>query len=113
MRFARERQERQAHAELVEGSEVHELTVEREDSFRAVTVRLHAAHLTPGQQGDVSAFLGADGEIYVYEEDSQRLHAGVDVDDLADWLSRDETAYIDAMNALGRDPTIDVGRAVS
>ena len=103
-----ERQRRQAVAQTLEHAETFELDVE-DSNGRAYTVRLHGAQLSQQDPTGVTAYLGEDERIYVYNERNRQLAEGVAAADLRGWLEDEE--YIDAMDALGETAIIDVGQA--
>jgi hypothetical protein len=106
-----ERHRRTAVDQTLESAGVVHLRVEGRDG-RTYTARLHATALHE-ETGDVQAYLGEDGRVYVYDERDNTLHTHDTSMDLGDWLAaylRDD-AYIQAMNALGEDAVIDIGQA--
>lgn len=77
---------------------------------RSYTARLHGTLIADDEGGDtgIQVYLAQNGLVYVYDgrQDGELLE-DVDTEDLRNWLNDSE--YIDAMTALGRDAVVDIG----
>jgi post-segregation antitoxin (ccd killing protein) len=105
-----ERRRRQAVAKTLGRAEATDLTVQ-DDEGNAYTARLHGTLIAEVEEGGgtlVEVYLGEDGAIYVYFDPDSKLHQGVTVDELRNWLP-DPAAYAKAMRALGEEVVIDLG----
>ena len=69
---------------------------------------LHGTLIAQDYEHEVEAYLGNDERIYVHDARRQRLHEVDSPEDLGDWLA--DGLYIDAMRALGQNPTLHIGR---
>jgi hypothetical protein len=97
----------QAVEKLTERAEDFELFVETK--YLTYTARLHATPLHEESNSGISAYLGQNQQIYVYNENTCELFEDVAIGDLHDWLPDD--LYIEAMAALGETAIVDIGQA--
>lgn len=99
--LAERRRQEETAATLANASE-HLLSIE--DGDLSYMARLSGTVIA--EQGDTTVFVIDGGEVVVYDEGQQRLWRDVDVDDLSNFVSGDE--YIEACNAVGVEPVIDI-----
>jgi hypothetical protein len=98
-----EKRRQEAASTTLGKAATHELEVEGKE--RHYTARLHGTEIATDDLRH--AYLGEDGEIYLYNERTQTLDRGVEPRNLRDYLS--EEAYVEAMEALGETVVIDIG----
>lgn len=104
--------ERRAQTGAVEAtladSGVHEVTVDADG--RAYTARISGTIIASNDRTGDLVFLTEDEQVILYEERKERLHYLQDgeIDEVLRGFL-DDGEYIDAMNALGLDPVIEIG----
>ena len=97
-------QQEDAMAKTLEGASQVVLQLENEDG-RTYKGRITATKIAGS--GDVEVFLTEEENVVVYEENKCKYSVCEDPEeDLRGWLTDDQ--YIEAMNALGIEPTVDL-----
>jgi hypothetical protein len=99
----------QAVADTLTEVEEHELDVETPEGS-LVTGRLVGTCIAGPSRSDVSAYLTSDGRILVYDLNRLQVHDVTQdaVEALTNWFNDDNDAYIEAMEAIGEKPVIDL-----
>ncbi len=104
-----ERDRRLERSEIAAGGKTYDLRIEGEHG--SYTARLHAKELASDGRNQW-LYLAADGTVYVYDNDAQRLYDMAE-QDLETWAGLTPPEFYAAIaNALGnKPPIIDMGRA--
>ncbi len=100
-----ERSRRNTVASTLTDSKEHKIRV----AETGLDYVLHGTLIAQDYDHEVEAYLGNDERIYVHDARRQRLHAVDSPEDLGEWLA--DGLYIDAMRALGQNPTLHIGEA--
>lgn len=107
-----EKRRLEAGATLKAKAETYLMSVAEPDDHGGTdyyTARLHGRRIGAGclGGGDVYVYVGENGKLYVHSTADDSLVRDVATGELRKYV--DETAYVEAMRALGEEVTIDIG----
>jgi hypothetical protein len=77
---------------------------------RGITGRIHGQLIAEDRQGVVRAYRTIDKRVLIYDENQQRAYDVSDdpVKAFRGWFGHDDDAFVDAMEAIGEKPVIDL-----
>jgi len=100
-------EEEAAMVKTLEEATVHKLNLEDDDG-RSYVGTITGTKIADSSKGDVEVFLTDEQNVLVYDVDKQRYYVDTGELDLEEVIG-DRDAYMDAMHALGRTPTVALG----